>query len=94
MRDPVLWMSCLNVRSGRAHKAIKKCIARGWVVPYPPDKPADSIRIAPPVVRQGPVEPSGVERRMLALEALQAQQMKGAAWRRRFSQSLTATWRR
>ena len=68
-----------EINEQQAVEAIKKCIARGWVVPYPPDKPADSIRIAPPVVRQGPVEPSGVERRMLALEALQAQQMKGAA---------------
>ena len=66
------------VNEQQAVEAIKDCIASGWVKPYPP-KPADSIRIAPPVVRQGPVEPSGVERRMLALEALQAQQMKGAA---------------
>lgn len=66
------------VNEQQAVEAIKDCIASGWVKPYPP-KPADAIKIAPPVVRQGPVEPSAVERRMLALDALRAEQMKGAA---------------
>ena len=62
----------------QAVEAIKKCIARGWVVPYPPDKPADTPKVVH-IPRTGPVQPSEAERRMLALEALQAQQMKGAA---------------
>ena len=62
----------------QAVEAIKKCIARGWVVPYPPDKPADTPKVLH-TPRTGPVQPSEAERRMLALEALQAQQMKGAA---------------
>ena len=62
----------------QAVEAIKKCIARGWVVPYPPDKPADTPKVLH-TPRTGPVQPSEAERRMLALEALQAERMQGAA---------------
>ena len=62
----------------QAVEAIKKCIARGWVVPYPPDKPADTPKVVH-IPRTGPIQPSEAEKRMMALEALQAQQMKGAA---------------
>ena len=66
------------VNEQQAVEAIKDCIASGWVKPYPP-KPADNIKVAPQVVRQGPVEPSNVERRMMALEALQEERMRGVA---------------
>ena len=62
-----------EINEQQAVEAIKKCIARGYVVPYPPDKPADTPKVVP--IRTGPVQPSEAERRMLELEA----RMRGAA---------------
>ena len=67
------------VNEQQAVEAIKDCIASGWVKPYPPKPAGNTINIAPAVVRQGPIEPSAVEKRMLALDALRAAEMKGAA---------------
>lgn len=61
------------VNEQQAVEAIKDCIASGWVKPYPP-KPANTPKVVH-MPRQGPVQPSEAERRMLAMEAL----MKGAA---------------
>lgn len=63
------------VNEQQAVEAIKDCIASGWVKPYPPKPAGNTINIAPTVVRQGPVQPSEAERRMLEMEA----RMKGAA---------------
>lgn len=63
-----------EVNEQQAVESIKKCIARGWVVPYLPDRPAEAPKVVH-MPRQGPVQPSEAERRMLEMEA----RMKGAA---------------
>jgi hypothetical protein len=65
------------VNEEQAVEAIKDCIASGWVKPYPP-KTADTPKVLH-TPRTGPVQPSEAEKRMMALEALQADRMKGAA---------------
>ena len=60
-----------------AVEALRKSVKHGWrgvFVDAPPDGPK-----VVHIPRVGPVQPSDAERRMLALEALQAQRMEGAA---------------
>ena len=60
-----------------AVEALRKSVKHGWRGVF-----LDAAKDTPKVVhipRTGPIQPSEAERRMLALEALQAQQMKGAA---------------
>ena len=68
-----------KINEQQACEAINMAIKTAWIVPYIDKYLQESVKVAAPVVRTGPVQPSEAERRMLALEALQAQQMKGAA---------------
>ena len=68
-----------KINEQQACEAINMAIKTAWIVPYIDKYLQDSVKVAAPVVRTGPIQPSEAERRMLALEALQAQQMKGAA---------------
>ena len=54
-------------------------IKTAWIVPYIDKYVQEPVKVAAPVVRTGLVQPSEAEKRMLALEALQADRMKGAA---------------
>jgi hypothetical protein len=60
-----------------AVEALRKSVKHGWRGVFV-DAPKDSAKVVH-IPRTGPIQPSEAERRMLALEALQAQQMKGAA---------------
>jgi predicted transcriptional regulator len=65
------------VNEANAVEALRKSVKHGWRGVF-----LDNLKDAPKVVhipRTGPVQPSEAERRMLALEALQADRMKGAA---------------
>jgi hypothetical protein len=65
------------VNEAAAVEALRKSVKHGWrgvFVDAPPDGP--KVLHIP---RVGPVQPSDAERRMLAMEALQAQRMEGAA---------------
>lgn len=68
-----------KINEQQACEAINMAIKTAWIVPYIDKYVQEPVKVAPQVVRTGPVQPSEAERRMLALEALQAQQMKGAA---------------
>ena len=59
-----------------AVEALRKSVKHGWRGVFV-ETPKDMPKVIP--MRTGPVQPSEAERRMMALEALQAQQMKGAA---------------
>ena len=63
------------VNESAAVEALRKSVKHGWRGVFV-DAPKDTPKVIP--IRTGPVQPSEAERRMLALEALQAQ-MKGAA---------------
>jgi hypothetical protein len=60
-----------------AVEALRKSVKHGWRGVFV-DTPKDTAKVLH-IARTGPVQPSEAERRMLALEALQAQRMKGAA---------------
>ena len=60
-----------------AVEALRKSVKHGWRGVFV-DAPKDSAKVVH-IPRTGPVQPSEAERRMLALEALQEQRMKGAA---------------
>jgi hypothetical protein len=66
------------VNEQQAVESIKKCIASGWVKPYQPDTPKDTAKVLR-IPRSGPVQPSEAEKRMMALEALQEERMRGVA---------------
>lgn len=59
-----------------AVEALRKSVKHGWRGVFV-EVPKDAPKVVP--IRTGPVQPSEAERRMMALEALQAQRMKGAA---------------
>lgn len=61
------------VNEQQAVESIKKCIACGWVKPFPEQPRGEAPKVVP--LRQGPIQPSEAERRMLEMEA----RMKGAA---------------
>jgi hypothetical protein len=60
-----------------AVEALRKSVKHGWRGVFV-DTPKDTAKVLH-IARTGPVQPSEAERRMLALEALQADRMKGAA---------------
>ena len=60
-----------------AVEALRKSVKHGWRGVFV-DAPKDSAKVVH-IPRTGPIQPSEAERRMLALEALQEQRMKGAA---------------
>ena len=60
-----------------AVEALRKSVKHGWRGVFV-DAPKDTPKVVH-IPRTGPVQPSEAERRMLALEALQADRMKGAA---------------
>jgi hypothetical protein len=60
------------VNEAAAVEALRKSVKHGWRGVF-----LDTPKVVP--IRTGPVQPSEAERRMLALEALQADRMKGAA---------------
>ena len=65
------------VNESNAVEALRKSVKHGWRGVF-----LDASKDTPKVLhipRTGPVQPSEAERRMLALEALQADRMKGAA---------------
>jgi hypothetical protein len=65
------------VNEAAAVEALRKSVKHGWRGVF-----LDAAKDAPKVLqipRTGPVQPSEAEKRMLALEALQADRMKGAA---------------
>lgn len=65
------------VNEANAVEALRKSVKHGWRGVF-----LDASKDSPKVLhipRTGPVQPSEAERRMLALEALQADRMKGAA---------------
>jgi hypothetical protein len=68
-----------KINEQQACEAIGMAIKTAWIVPYIDKYVQEPIKVAAFIPRTGPVQPSEAERRMLALEALQAQQMKGAA---------------
>jgi hypothetical protein len=68
-----------KINEQQACEAINMAIKTAWIVPYIDKYVQEPVKVAPQVVRTGPVQPSEAERRMLALEALQAERMKGAA---------------
>lgn len=65
------------VNEATAVEALRKSVKHGWRGVFV-DTPKDSAKVFH-IPRTGPVQPSEAERRMLALEALQADRMKGAA---------------
>ena len=66
-----------SVNEVQAVEALHKSIANSWTGVFV-NKPADTPKVVH-IPRTGPIQPSEAERRMLALEALQEQRMKGAA---------------
>ena len=67
-----------KINEQQACEAINMAIKTAWIVPYINKYLQESVKVAAPAVRIGPIAPSDAEKRMMALEALQAQ-MKGAA---------------
>lgn len=68
-----------KINEQQACEAIGMAIKTAWIVPYIDKYVQEPIKVAAFVPRTGPIQPSEAERRMLALEALQADRMKGAA---------------
>ena len=68
-----------KINEQQACEAIGMAIKTAWIVPYIDKYVQEPVSIAAFVPRTGPVQPSEAERRMLALEALQAERMQGAA---------------
>ena len=68
-----------KINEQQACEAIGMAIKTAWIVPYIDKYVQEPIKVAAFAPRTGPVQPSEAERRMLALEALQADRMKGAA---------------
>ena len=68
-----------KINEQQACEAIGMAIKTAWIVPYIDKYVQEPIKVAAFVPRTGPVQPSEAERRMLALEALQAERMQGAA---------------
>lgn len=64
------------VNEAAAVEALRKSVKHGWRGVFV-ETPKDTPKVIP--MRTGPIQPSEAERRMLALEALQEQRMKGAA---------------
>jgi hypothetical protein len=64
------------VNESAAVEALRKSVKHGWRGVFV-ETPKDTPKVIP--MRAGPVQPSEAEKRMLALEALQEQRMKGAA---------------
>jgi hypothetical protein len=64
------------VNESAAVEALRKSVKHGWRGVFV-ETPKDTPKVIP--MRTGPVQPSEAEKRMMALEALRAQQMKGAA---------------
>jgi hypothetical protein len=54
-------------------------IKTAWIVPYIDKYVQESVKVAAFIPRTGPRQPSEAEKRMLALEALQEERMRGAA---------------
>ena len=65
------------VNEANAVEALRKSVKHGWRGVFL-DTPKDTTKVLH-IPRTGPVQPSEAERRMLALEALQAERMQGAA---------------
>jgi DNA-binding HxlR family transcriptional regulator len=65
------------VNEAAAVEALRKSVKHGWRGVFL-DTPKDTTKVLH-IPRTGPVQPSEAERRMLALEALQAERMQGAA---------------
>jgi hypothetical protein len=65
------------VNEAMAVEALRKSVKHGWRGVFL-DTPKDTPKVLQ-MPRTGPVEPSNVERRMMALEALQADRMRGVA---------------
>jgi hypothetical protein len=65
------------VNESTAVEALRKSVKHGWRGVFL-DTPKDTPKVLH-TPRTGPVQPSEAERRMLALEALQAERMQGAA---------------
>lgn len=64
----------------QAVELLHRAVANGYTgVVFPSDLRAIEPKVAAFVPRTEPIQPSDAEKRMLALEALQAQRMKGAA---------------
>ena len=68
-----------KINEQQACEAIGMAIKTAWIVPYIDKYVQEPVSVAAFVPRTGPVQPSEAERRMLALEALQAERMQGAA---------------
>jgi hypothetical protein len=68
-----------KINEKQACEAINMAIKTAWIVPYIDKYVQEPVNVAAFIPRTGPVQPSDAERRMLALEALQAQRMEGAA---------------
>jgi hypothetical protein len=68
-----------KINEQQACEAINMAIKTAWIVPYIDKYVQEPVNVAAFIPRTGPVQPSDAERRMLALEALQAQRMEGAA---------------
>ena len=64
------------VNEAAAVEALRKSVKHGWRGVFV-ETPKDTPKVIP--IRTGPVQPSEAERRMMAMEALQAQRMEGAA---------------
>jgi hypothetical protein len=68
-----------KINEQQACEAIGMAIKSAWIVPYIDKYVQESVKVAAFIPRTGPRQPSEAEKRMLALEALQADRMKGAA---------------
>jgi hypothetical protein len=65
------------VNEAAAVEALRKSVKHGWRGVFV-DAPKDTAKVLH-IARTGPVQPSEAERRMMALEALQEERMKGVA---------------
>jgi hypothetical protein len=65
------------VNEAAAVEALRKSVKHGWRGVFV-DTPKDTAKVLH-IPRTGPVQPSEAERRMMALEALQEERMKGVA---------------
>jgi hypothetical protein len=68
-----------KINEQQACEAIGMAIKSAWIVPYIDKYVQESVKVAAFIPRTGSVQPSEAERRMLALEALQEERMKGVA---------------
>ena len=68
-----------KINEQQACEAINMAIKTAWIVPYIDKYVQESVKVAAFIPRTGPRQPSEAEKRMLALEALQEERMRGAA---------------